>query len=572
MRCTPSHLVRPFLVIAAVVNPYTFGDRRVSAFITNSALQTYTLSFGFIQLSLNKWYAIAILALFVLQTILIARLLLERKRHWHVSTRLNESEERFSKAFRGNPQPMSITTMEGGRYLDVNASFLMMSGYTRPEIIDHNSIELQIFKTEEERHKLLVEPLLTTGSVRNLEMDFRTKSGHFKTLLSSAELLELAEQKCILVASSDISDRKILEEDLRLSEREFSTLVQNSPDIISRLDQDLRFIYISPALDKLTDIPPENFIGKRPSEMSLPGYDFESFEAACHESVNTKTSVHRVFSQGNKAYSTRIIPEFSPEGAVESLMTICEDVTDRVRTEKELTDLTVRLFTIQEEERRRIARELHDGTAQNLFAISVDLAKLGNLTNQDNDECRSLIAESQSLVEQSLQEIRTLSYLLHPPLLDQAGLVSALQWYVQGFTKRSGIYIDLFAQPIGRLPSDIEMALFRVVQEGLTNVRRHSGSELAKIRLERRAESVVLEISDEGIGFGGNSKNGNGNGNGNGNSDSSIGMGVGIPGMRQRLRQLGGKLEINSSELGTNISVVVPLTNGANHGTNPSRR
>jgi len=569
MRCTPSHLVRSILVfVVAGVTPCTIGDRRGVAFITTSALQTPTLSFWFVQLSPYKWYAIALLALFALQTILIAKLLLERKRHWHVSTRLNESEERFSKAFRGNPQPMSITTIDGGRYVDVNASFLIMSGYTRQEIIDHTSIELQIFKTEEERHKLLVEPLLTTGSVRNLEMAFRTKGGDFKTLLSSAELLELAEQKCILVASSDISDRKILEEDLRLSEREFSTLVQNSPDIISRLDQDLRFIYISPALDKLTDIPPEKFIGKRPSEMSLPSYDFKSFEAACHESINTKTSVHRVFSKGIKAYSTRIIPEFSPEGAVESLMTICEDVTDRVRTEKELTDLTVRLFTIQDDERRRIARELHDGTAQNLFAISVDLAKLGTLANHDNDECHSLIGESQSLVEQSLQEIRTLSYLLHPPLLDQAGLVSALQWYVQGFTKRSGIYIDLFAQPIGRLPSDIEMALFRVVQEGLTNVRRHSGREIAKIRLERRAETIVLEISDEGIGFGTDSKNGNGNGH----SDSSIGMGVGIPGMRQRLRQLGGKLEINSSELGTNISVVVPLTNGANHGTNPSRR
>ena len=299
--------------------------------------------------------------------------------------------------------------------------------------------------------------------------------------------------------------------------------------------------------------------------MSLPGYDFESFEAACLESVNTKTSVHRVFSQGNKAYLTRIIPEFSPEGAVESLMTICEDVTDRVRSEKELTDLTVRLFTIQDDERRRIARELHDGTAQNLFAISVDLAKLGTLANQDNGECHSLIAESQSLVEQSLQEIRTLSYLLHPPSGSSRPRIGVTVVRT-GFTKRSGIYIDLFAQPIGRLPSDIEMALFRVVQEGLTNVRRHSGSEIAKIRLERRAETVVLEISDEGIGFGTDSKNGNAN------SGSSIGMGVGIPGMRQRLRQLGGKLEINSSELGTNISVEVPLTNGANHGTNPSRR
>ena len=115
MRCTPSHLVRPMLVfVVAGVNPYTIGDRQGLEFITNSALQIPTLSFGFIQFTLYKWYAIALLALFVLQTILIAKLLLERKRHWRVSSRLNESEERFSKAFRGNPQPMSITTI-GGR-------------------------------------------------------------------------------------------------------------------------------------------------------------------------------------------------------------------------------------------------------------------------------------------------------------------------------------------------------------------------------------------------------------------------------------------------------------------------
>src|SRR6478752_3679813 len=175
-------------------------------------------------------------------------------------------------------------------------------------------------------------------------------------------------------------------------------------------------------------------------------------------------------------------------------MTICEDVTDRVRSERELTDLTARLFTIQDDERRRIARELHDGTAQNLFAISVDLAKLGTFVNQDNGECHSLIAESQSLVEQSLQEIRTLSYLLHPPLLDQAGLVSALQWYDEGFTKRCGIFVEFHAQPIGRLASEVEMALFRVVQEALSNVRRHADSENASIRLEHRQSHIVLEI------------------------------------------------------------------------------
>jgi signal transduction histidine kinase len=219
--------------------------------------------------------------------------------------------------------------------------------------------------------------------------------------------------------------------------------------------------------------------------------------------------------------------------------------------------LTERLFNLQDEERRRIARELHDGTAQNLFAISVNLARLEQLTD-DNADAQQLIGECQALGDQSLQEIRTLSYLLHPPLLDQAGLVSALQWYVEGFTKRSGIYVDLYAPPIGRLPAEIEMALFRVVQEALTNVRRHSASETANIRLERKPEEVVLVIKDRGQGLS-VAKNTD-------DSDGLISIGVGIPGMRQRLRQLGGKLEIASNHNGTTISATIPLQNGDNHG------
>jgi signal transduction histidine kinase len=242
-------------------------------------------------------------------------------------------------------------------------------------------------------------------------------------------------------------------------------------------------------------------------------------------------------------------------------MTISEDVTDRIRTEHELMQLTERLFNLQDEERRRIARELHDGTAQNLFAISVNLARLEQLSN-DKADAQQLIAECQSLGDQCLQEIRTLSYLLHPPLLDQAGLVSALQWYVEGFTKRSGIYVDLYAQPIGRLPSDIEMALFRVVQEALTNVRRHSASATANIRLERKPDEVLLEIKDRGQGLSVAKDNHD--------SDGLISIGVGIPGMRQRLRQLGGKLEIASNHNGTTISATVPLPNGVNHGKNSS--
>ena len=476
---------------------------------------------------------------------------------------VRESEERFAKAFNANPQPMSLTTLEEGRYLDVNESFLSMSGYRREEVIGHTSTELRIFERPADRLSLTT-PLAKRSSVRNLETKFRTKSGKFRVLLSSAELLDLGGQKCILVASSDITERKSLEEELRLSEREFSTLVQNSPDVISRLDPNLRYIYISPTIERASGIRPDFFIGKTPSEVAPPDSDWKAFEASCREALATGQTVARESVYHGRTYWTRTIPEFTPKGTVESVMTISEDITQRLHQEKELLELTVRLFNLQDEERRRIARELHDGTAQNLFAISINLARLRQLDPAEQAEKRHLIDECQLLGDQSLQEIRTLSYLLHPPLLDQAGLVSALQWYVQGFSKRSGIYVDVTAQPIGRLPSEIETALFRIVQEGLTNVRRHSGSETASIRLERRSNEIVLEIRDRGHGLSIEKRPDS--------LDLVPDLGVGIPGMRQRLRQLGGRLEISSNGDGTAVAAIVPLRNGASHGAHSPGR
>jgi PAS domain S-box-containing protein len=479
---------------------------------------------------------------------------------------LRESEERFSKAFRANPQPMSLTTLKEGRYLDVNESFLRMSGYTRDEVINDTSINLNIFETPQHRTSLLVEPLLRDGLIRNSEMKFRTKSGELRTLLSSAELLEIAGEKCILVASSDITERKKLEEELRHREREFSTLVENSPDVIGRLDPHLRYTYVSPTLQKVVGRSPEELRGRTPTELGKGDPEFNAyqvFEACCREALESKEAVHRSIEYRGRSYWTRVIPELSEDGTVESLMTINEDVTDRIRSEKELGQLTVRLFTLQDEERRRIARELHDVTAQNLFAMSMNLSKLDNL-EANTGEIHDLIAECQAMGAQSLQEIRTLSYLLHPPLLDQAGLVSALRWYVEGFSKRSGIYVEIFTQPIGRVPADVEMALFRVVQEALTNVRRHSNSEIAKIRLEMRLDDLVLEISDQGCGLERPKPHDD--------ADGMVAMGVGISGMRQRLQQLGGRLDITSNDKGTTVSAVVPMGNGVKYGAYSARR
>jgi PAS domain S-box-containing protein len=510
---------------------------------------------------LYKGRIIAVLTILILQTLLLAALLFERARKRRATRRLAESEERFAKAFKANPQPMSLTTIDGGMFLDVNESFLLMSGYSRDEVIGHTTNELRLLETAARRDEI-VAPILRDGVVRNFELKFRTKAGQFRTLLSSAEIIELAGEKCILVASTDITERKELEQELERSEREFSTLVEHSPDVIARLDLDLRYIYISPGLERATGVSTDHFIGKTAPEVALEGYDSQTFEAICREAISTMQPTSRAFDFGDRHYWTRVVPEFAPDGAVESVMTISEDVTDRIRAQEELLQLTAQLFRSQDQERRRIARELHDGTAQNLFGISINLARLNQLS-QDQPEAKRLIDECETLGNESLQEIRTLSYLLHPPLLDEAGLVSALQWYVQGFSKRSGIYVDVFAPAMDRLPSDMELALFRIVQESLTNVRRHSGSGTASIRLEKKSNEVVLEIQDKGRGMPAAKTSDEPN--------DLVEMGVGIPGMRQRMVQLGGKLEVISNSHGTTITAVVPLTNGEHHVANPSR-
>ncbi|HMW02238.1 MAG TPA: PAS domain-containing sensor histidine kinase, partial [Acidobacteriota bacterium] len=234
----------------------------------------------------------------------------------------------------------------------------------------------------------------------------------------------------------------------------------------------------------------------------------------------------------------------------EACLLICvQDQTELKKADLALQELTARLLKLQDEERRRIARELHDVTAQNISAISLNLAYLQKCLNLDDERPARAISESIELAEQVLKEIRTLSYVLHPPLLDQSGLVPALQWYIDGFSRRSGVAVDFKVMTeIERLDPEIETTLFRVVQEGLTNVYRHSGSSSARIRLLRDGDFIKLQIKDQGKGISFDEAS----------AEPQL-PGVGIPGMRQRIRQIGGQLELISSPKGTVVTAIVPI-------------
>lgn len=220
-----------------------------------------------------------------------------------------------------------------------------------------------------------------------------------------------------------------------------------------------------------------------------------------------------------------------------------------------LGELSARLLRLQDEERRRIARELHDSVGQTLAALSMNLAAVG-ADIERLTKAASIIADSTALVNDMSTDIRTISYLLHPPLLDEAGLASALTWYINGFSERSKIEVELkMPDDFGRLPRDLETAIFRVVQECLTNIHRHSGGSFARILISQSDDQVKVEVQDNGRGIPADKRS-------QIISTPTGTPGVGIRGMRERLRQLGGTLEIRSDGegKGTLISARLPAT------------
>ena len=223
----------------------------------------------------------------------------------------------------------------------------------------------------------------------------------------------------------------------------------------------------------------------------------------------------------------------------------------RVREEKEeqLRRLSLHLMTLQDEERRHIARELHDTAGQTLAAMKMSIAMIRQL--EGKPELVRLVDDLNMLTDDALQEVRTTSYLLHPPLLDEAGIASAARWFVEGFSRRSGIQVDCdIPEKMERPPRDCELVLFRVLQESLTNVHRHSGASAARVCLKRGADQFELEVGDNGKGIPEERLR---------RFNASIGSaGVGITGMRERVRELGGNLEIRSVKNGTTISVALP--------------
>ena len=309
--------------------------------------------------------------------------------------------------------------------------------------------------------------------------------------------------------------------------------------------------------------------------LKMLGYSREDLKAGLHRSAMTPPEYHdqdrkaleELLRNGatqpwEKAYSRKdgtripvIAGWASADANRETALCFVLDISELKQAEHALHELSGRLLQLQDEERRRIARELHDSTAQNLAALTMNLTLALDMPGPESEKLRRTLSDSLDMAQMTLREIRTLSYLLHPPLLDELGLASALKVYVDGLSSRGTLTVDLeLPANLGRMPVEVETTLFRLVQESLNNVLRHSGSDSARITVRRSAGQVELQVADAGRGIESGALSAM---NAGGEK-----LGVGIRGMRERARQLGGKLEIRSNGGGVTVRAALPL-NGA---------
>jgi PAS domain S-box-containing protein len=401
----------------------------------------------------------------------------------------------------------------------------------------------------------------------------RGADGQYRWFLARAVPLRDGEGRIIrwYGTNTDIEERKRAEETLRSSEQEQRHVAAQLERERARLVEaqtvakmgswevelgSLEVIW-SEQTHRIFETDPARFHATRPGFLEfIHPEDRAKVDAALVTSLDRRspgTVEYRIVMPDGRV---KILEErwqvfLDDEGTPVRLAGTCRDITERVQAEEDLQRLSGLLLQSHDEERRRISRELHDSMGQNLVALATDLSQLRTSVPSSARKLRELASRCEELANACVREVRTLSYLMYPPLLDESGLADAIRHFVDGFTARTGIKVELNVDhEFGRMRKDVELALFRVVQESLANIHRHSGSKRAKILLDRRLDDVTVEVTDSGRGASGQ-KRGTKRG-------IPFQVGIGISSMIERVKLIGGHLEIISEGSGTTVRVTIP--------------
>jgi PAS domain S-box-containing protein len=356
----------------------------------------------------------------------------------------------------------------------------------------------------------------------------------------------------------DITESRRAKQELQASEARYRTFFEAAADGIMIVDgANERILDVNPGLSQLFGWPKEHFLGE--VFWKIPPFPRLVAKIASLQTVVLWPGVNRLVAaplknrHGDIVYVDIITVSYLSSGR-QVVQWNFRDVTSAKRSEDALRQLSGRLLKLQDEERRRIARELHDSTGQNLTALQINLSLLDTVVDGSSEsEAARLLRDTRSLADRCCTEIRTISYLLHPPLLDEVGLAFAVKWFVEGFSKRTGLPVELhIPEEFPRMSAEAETSLFRVVQETMSNVHRHSGASHAQVDLTVTGTEVVLVIRDDGKGMPPELVEAV--------NRSNSSLGVGLAGMRERLAQLGGRLVVTSDSTGTVVRATIPAS------------
>lgn len=490
---------------------------------------------------------------------------------------LRESEGRFRAAMNNLAEGLYMLNAEG-KVTYVNPSAERMFGWTEGELLGKKMHEVTHY-LRPDRTPFPIEEcpglqVLQKGiEVHGHEDTFIRKDGTFFPVVFSSSPMRIGgEVKGIVVSFRDDTKRRLTEDALQQSQQIYRAIGESIDYGVWISDAQGRNVYASPSFLHL--------LGQTQQEFSEGGWtsalhpdDVPGTVEAWEECIRGAAVWERELrfrrreggwqhilgrgvpirdADGNILYWAGINLDIQHRKEAELALEgrIAERTEELLRARNDLRDLSARLLKTQDEERRRIARELHDGVGQLLAAMNMNYAILGPEKEKLSEDAARSLEENSDLVDQALRDIRTMSYLLHPPLLDEIGLGSALQWYVSGFSERSNIAVSLDLTPdLGKLPRDVELSLFRIVQECLNNIHRHSGSATARVRIFRTPGEVNLEVQDEGKGVPPEIRE---------KISLGEGFGLGIRGIRERLRQFGGRLELHSNGEGTIVLATLP--------------
>jgi PAS domain S-box-containing protein len=454
---------------------------------------------------------------------------------------LKKSEEKFSKIFWASPLLIALLSIKDydHRYLEVNDKFEQISGWKRNEVIGRTPHDISIFVDPDQRTNL-ARRLVSGGTVRNVEIQFRRKDGEIRTVLGSAELVEIDGEPCILSMAVDITDRKLVEEALRESEERFRLAAQAGrmyafdwdaiTDLIVRSEESTRIFGSTGEPTKFTKR--ELLDRVHPEDRAR---FMKSLAECTPESPYTQISYRLLRPDGSVLWLERTGHAFfDKEGRMVRMIGMAADITERKLAEEALSTVSQKLIEAHEEERTWVARELHDDINQRLALLAVQL-----------DDLKP--GEARKQVEDLASDIQTLSHRLHSPKLEYLGLEAAVASFCRELSDRQGVDIDFHPENVPReLSREISLSLFRVLQEALQNAVKHSGSRNFQVSLKGEANEIELTVHDSGIGF---------------NPEEAIkGRGLGLTSMRERLKLVNGDLSIEAQlQHGTTIRARVPL-------------